>query len=110
MKVITIEAGTTTFIMVRDGDHFILGTTHGITVVGTVPGLTVACTTHGFMDTVVCTEDGTDGIVFGATDMADGTILGIMEDTMAVTMVTVMVDMDTVAVMATDSMMDITVA
>ena len=111
MKVIIIEAGTTTFIMVPDGDHFILGTTHGITVVGTVHGgLTVAGIIHGIMDMVVCTEAGTDGTVPGTTDMADGMILFIMEDITEVTTVTVMVDMVTVAVMVMVSMMDITVA
>lgn len=110
MKVITIEAGTTTFIMVPDGDHFILGTTHGITVVGTVHGLTVAGIIHGIMDMVECTEAGTDGTVLGTTDMADGMIHFIMEDITEDTMVTVMVDMVTVAVMAMVSMMDITVA
>ena len=110
MKVITIEAGTTTFIMVPDGDHFILGTTHGITGVGTVHGLTVAGIIHGIMDMVVCTEPGTDGTVLGTTDMADGMIHFIMEDITEDTMVTVMVDMVTVAVMAMVSMMDITVA
>ena len=82
MKVITIEAGTTTFIMVPDGDHFIHGTTHGITVVGTVHGgLTVAGIIHGIMDMVVCTEAGTDGTVLGTMDMVDGMILGITADT-----------------------------
>ncbi len=105
MKVITIEAGTTTFIMVPDGDHFILGTTHGITVVGTVHGLTVAGIIHGIMDMVECTEAGTDGTVLGTTDMAAGMIHFIMEDITEDTTVTVMV-----AVMAMVSMMDITVA
>lgn len=81
MKAITIEAGTTTFIMVRDGDHFTLGTIHGITVDGIVHGHTVAGITHGIMDTVVGTEAGIDGIVLGTMDMVDGMILGITADT-----------------------------
>ena len=110
MKVITIEAGTTIFIMERDGDLFTHGTTHGIMVVCTVHGLTVAGIIHGIMDMVVCTEAGTDGTVLGTTDMADGMIHFTMEDITEDTMVTVMVDMVTVAVMAMVSMMDITVA
>ena len=107
MKVITIEAGTTIFIMVRAGDHFTLGTTHGITV---------ACMTHGIQDMVVGTEAGADGIVhgftaagilLGTTVMEDGIILGIMEDTMVTAEGMVMV---TVADMAMAFMMDIIAA
>ena len=110
MKVITIEAGTTIFIMVRAGDHFTLGTTHGITV---------ACMTHGIMDMVVCTEVGADGTVLGfiavgihlgTMDMVVGTILGTM-DMVVGTILGTMVDItDTVEVMDKVSMMDIIVA
>ena len=113
MKVITIEAGTTIFIMVRDGDLFTHGTTHGIMVVITVVGMT-----HGIQDMVVGTEAGADGIVhgftaagilLGTTVMEDGIILGIMEDTMVTAEGMVMV-MVTVADMAMASMMDIIAA
>ena len=112
MMVITIEAGTTIFIMVLDGDHFTPGTILGITAVGTVHGLTVAGIIHGIMDMVVCTEAGTDGTVLGTTDMADGMIHFITEDITEDTMVTVtvMVDMVTVADMAMAFMMDIIAA
>jgi hypothetical protein len=104
MKVITIEAGTTIFIMVRDGDLFTHGTTHGIMVVITVVGMT-----HGIQDMVVGTEAGADGIVHGFT--AAGILLGttVMEDTMVTAEGMVMV-MVTVADMAMASMMDIIAA
>ena len=97
--------------MVRDGDLFTLGTTHGITVVTTVVGMT-----HGIQDMVVGTEAGADGIVHGFTvagihlgimAMAECIIHGIMEDitVMAEDMVT-----DTGADMVMDSMMDIIAA
>ena len=101
MKVITIEAGTTTFIMVPDGDHFILGTTHGITAAGIHLGIMGVGMILGIME---------DGMVAGTAGTVHGTIaagihLGIME---AITDTEVTTDM--VVVIATVSMMDITAA
>lgn len=108
MKVITIEVGTTVFIMVRDGGLFTLGTILGITVVGTAHGLTVDGMTHGIMDMVVGMEAGADGTVLGIT--AVGILLGIM-DMEACTTLGTMVDITvTAAVIAMVFTMGITVA